>query len=193
VIRGRTVQQQISCADSRCSVQQTTTAGLPVVMQAQKQGGGPWVEVGRGTTQAGGHFEVRVMTGGTRKYRAYVPLHTRVGSLSTASTSPSYLTRTRMQIQGAGYSGGNTHNRNEVVTAAVVARPVQNGTAILQFWNGRAWGNVKATPIRGGRAQIQFRATRPGIFAYRFLVQGTAYQGTQIFGNASPSLVLRVR
>jgi hypothetical protein len=193
LIRGRTVQQQVSCAEVRCSVQQTTAAGLPVVMLAQNRAGGPWVQVGRGTTQAGGHFEVRVNTGGTRSYRAYVPVTSRAGLVSSASSSKSYLTRSRLLIQGAGYAGGNTHNRNEVITAAVVVRPAMNGNATLQFWNGRAWGNVKAVPIRNGRATISFRATRPGIFAYRFLVPGTTYQGTPVYGTATPSLVLRVR
>ncbi|TWD79838.1 hypothetical protein FB561_0904 [Kribbella amoyensis] len=193
LIRGRTIQQQISCAETRCSVQQTTSAGLPVVMLAQTRAGAPWVEVGRATTQGGGHFEVRVNTGTTRSYRAYVPLTSRTGSLSTASSSKAYLTRSRLLIQGAGYQGGNLHNRNEVITAAVVVRPVYNGTATLQFWNGRAWGNVKATPLRNGRATISFKATKPGIFAYRFLVPGTTYQGSPVFGTATPSLVLRVR
>ena len=193
MIRGRTVQRQVSCAESRCTVQQTTTAGLPVVMLAQSNARAPWVEVGRGATQPGGHFEIRVNTQGTRSYRAYVPLHSRTGSLSSASSSPAFLTRSRLLIQGAGYAGGNTHNRNDVITAAVVVRPVINSNAMLQFWNGRAWGNVKATPIRNGRAEISFKATRPGIFAYRFLVPGTTYLGSPVYGTATPSLVLRVR
>ena len=30
-------------------------------------------------------------------------------------------------------------------------------------------------------------------FAYRFLVPGTTYQGTPVYGTATPSLVLRIR
>jgi hypothetical protein len=193
MIRGRTVQQEVSCGGARCSVQQSTSAGLPVVVLAQNRAGGPWVQVGRSATQPGGHFEVRVNTSGTRSYRAYVPVHSRYGALSSASSSKSYLTRSRLLIQGAGYGGGNVHNRNEVINAAVVVRPALNSAAMLQFWNGRAWGNVKAAPMRGGRAAISFRASKPGVFAYRFLVPGTTYQGMPVYGTATPSLVLRVR
>ncbi|ADB35438.1 hypothetical protein Kfla_6441 [Kribbella flavida DSM 17836] len=193
LIRGRTIQQEVSCGGARCSLQQTTSAGLPVVMLAQNRPGGPWVQAGRSTTQPGGHFQVRVNTGATRSYRAYVPLNSRVGALSSASSSKAFLTRTRLLIQGAGYAGGNVHNRNAVVKAVVVVRPVVNSTAMLQFWNGRAWGNVRGTPMRNGRAEISFRATRPGTFAYRFLVPGTTYQGTPVYGTATPSLVIRVR
>ncbi|WP_344182215.1 hypothetical protein [Kribbella lupini] len=193
LIRGRTVQHEISCGGSRCTVQQSTSAGLPVVVLAQNRAGGPWVQAGRGTTQPGGHFEIRVNTGGSRTYRAYVPVNSRVGALTSASSSKNYLTRSRLLIQGAGYAGGNLHNRNEVINAAVVVRPAQNTTAMLQFWNGRAWGNVKATPMRGGRAAISFKAVKPGLFAYRFLVPGTTYQGTPVYGTATPSLVLRIR
>jgi hypothetical protein len=122
-----------------------------------------------------------------------VPVHSRYGALSSASSSKSYLTRSRLLIQGAGYGGGNVHNRNEVINAAVVVRPALNSAAMLQFWNGRAWGNVKAAPMRGGRAAISFRASKPGVFAYRFLVPGTTYQGMPVYGTATPSLVLRVR
>lgn len=193
LIRGRTVQQEISCAESRCAARQTTSAGLPVVMLAQNKPGGPWVQAGRSTTAVGGHFEVRVNTAASRSYRAYVPTDSRPGSLSTASSSKAYLTRSRLLIQGAGYAGGNVRNRNEVVTAVVVVRPVVNSAAMLQFWNGRAWGNVKATPIRNGRATLAFRAVRPGVFAYRFVIPGTSYQGNPVYGTATPSLVLRVR
>ncbi|HET6298021.1 MAG TPA: hypothetical protein VFG33_31880 [Kribbella sp.] len=193
MIRGRTVLQEISCAESRCLAQQNTAAGLTVVVLAQNKAGGPWVQAGRGTTQPGGHFEVRVNTVGSRSYRAYVPAASRAGSLSTESSSKTYLTRSRLQIQGAGYSGGNLHNRNDVINAVVVVRPVVNSAAMLQFWNGKTWGNVKATPIRNGRATLAFKATKPGLFAYRFLVPGTSYLGTTVYGTATPSLVLRVR
>ncbi|QNE19297.1 fibronectin type III domain-containing protein [Kribbella qitaiheensis] len=192
-IRGRTVQQQISCAESRCAVQQTSSAGLPVVLLAQSKAGGPWVQVGRSTTQLGGYFEIRVIAAGTRNYRAYVPLTSRVGALTTPSSSKASLSRSRIQIASAGYAGGNVHNRNDVVTATLGVRPAMNQAAIFQFWNGKAWASIKEAPIRNGRASIAFKAVRPGTFAYRFLVPGTQYQGTSVYGTATASMVLRVR
>jgi hypothetical protein len=82
--------------------------------------------------------------------------------------------------------------RNEVVTATVLARPVVNGTATVQFWTGKAWASVKSVPIAGGRATVSFKATRPGAFAYRFVLPGTAYLGRPVFGTATGSMVLRV-
>lgn len=192
-IRGRTIQQEISCAESRCAAQQTTSAGLPVVLLAQSKAGGPWVQVGRSVTQLGGYFEVRVIAAGTRNYRAYVPLASRVGFLSTPSSSKASLTRSLIQIASAGYAGGNVRNRNDVVTAVLGVRPNMNQQAIFQFWNGKAWASIKETPIRNGRASLAFKAVRPGTFAYRFLVPGTQYQGTSVYGTATPSMVLRVR
>jgi hypothetical protein len=193
LVRGRTVQQEISCAESRCAAQQTTAAGLPVVVLAQSKAGGPWVQVGRGATQLGGYFEIRTTVAGTRNYRAYVPLASRAGALSTASSSKASLTRSRVQLTNAGYAGGNVRNRNDVVTAVVTVRPAGIPAAILQFWNGKAWASVKAVPITNGRASLAFKAIKPGVFAYRFLVPGTRYEGTPVYGTATGSMVLRVR
>jgi hypothetical protein len=192
LIHGRTIQQEVSCAEARCVAQRTTSAGLPIVMLAQSKAGAPWVPVGRATTVAGGHFQVRVNTAATRSYRAYAPASSRSGSLSAASSSPAGLTRSRVLVASAGYLKGNVKRRNEVVTATVLARPVVNGAAILQFWTGKAWASVKAVRIAGGRATISFKATKPGVFAYRFLIPGTAYLGRPVFGNATGSMVLRV-
>lgn len=193
LVKGRTVQQEISCPESLCVTQQTTSAGLPVVLQAQVRPGGPWVEAGRGRTQLGGYFEVRATAAGTRNYRVYVPLNSRAGALSAPSLSKASLSSSRTAVQAAGYAGGNVKNRNDVVTAVVVVRPVVNGTAMLQFWNSRTWVNAKAVPMKNSRASVAFRATRPGVFAYRFMVPGTSYGGTPIYANATPSMVLNVR
>jgi hypothetical protein len=193
LIRGRTTQQQISCAESRCAPQRTTAAGLPVVLLAQSKAGGPWVQAGRSVTQLGGFFEFRVIAASTRNYRAYVPLASRAGFLSTASSSKAALSRSRIMIASAGYAGGNVHNRNDVVTAVLGVRPAMNQPAIFQFWNGKVWVSIKQAPIKNGRASLAFKAVRPGIFAYRFLVPGTQYQGTSVYGTATPSMVLRVR
>jgi hypothetical protein len=193
VIRGRTVQQQISCAESRCTAERTTSAGLPLVVLAQDSAGGPWVTVGRGPTRAGGHFLVRATAPATRRYRIYAPVVSRSGSLSAASSSASGLTRSRVQVAAAGYVRGNVKRRNEVVTAVAVVRPVVSGRATVQFWTGKVWASVKSVPITRGRTTVSFGASKPGVFAYRFLFPGTAYRGRPVFGNACPSLVLRVR
>jgi hypothetical protein len=190
-LRGRTVQQQVSCEESRCTAGRTTTAGLPLVVLAQSKPGGPWVTAGRGTTRAGGHFVVRAVMPGTRAYRVYAPAASRRGQLSTASMSTAATTRSLLQVS-AGFVHGNVKHRNEVVTAAVTARPALTGRAIVQFWTGKAWVNVKAVPITRGRATVTFRATRPGAFAYRFFLPGTTYAGRPVFGTATRSLVLRV-
>jgi hypothetical protein len=192
-IKGRTVLQEIGCPESLCVTQQTTAAGLPVVLQAQVRPGGPWVEAGRGRTQLGGYFEVRAIAAGTRNYRVFVPLSSRAGALSAPSLSKPSLSRSRTAVQFAGYAGGNVKKRNDVVTAVVVVRPVINGTAMLQFWTGKVWVNAKAVPMKNSRASVAFRATRPGVSAYRFIVPGTSYGGTPIYGNSTPSMVLSVR
>lgn len=192
LIHGRTIQQEVSCAEARCLAQRITSAGLPIVMLAQSKAGAPWAVVGRATTMAGGHFQVRVNTAATRSYRAYALTSSRPGSLSAASSSSAGLTRSRLQVASAGYAKGNVKRRNEVVTATVLARPVVNGTATLQFWTGKVWASVKSVRIAGGRATISFKATKPGIFAYRFLLPGTAYLGRPVFGTATGSMVLRV-
>jgi hypothetical protein len=192
-LRGRTVLQQVSCADSSCVQQQTTAPGLPVVLQAQSRPGGPWVEAGRGVTQLGGWFDLRVTAAGSRNYRAYLPLTSRAGFLVAPSASSASLSRSRVQLTHAGYAGGNVRNRNDVVTAVVTVRPIANQQAIFQFWTGKAWASVKQTPIKNGQASLAFKATRPGTFAYRFLVPGSQYQGTPVYGYATPSMVLRVR
>jgi hypothetical protein len=192
-LRGRTVQQEISCAESRCAARRTSSAGLQVVLLGQSKAGGPWVQVGRGVTQLGGYFEIKVNAPGTRNYRAYVPLASRVGYLSTASSSAVALSRSKIQIASASYAGGNVSNRNAVVTAVLAVRPAMNQQAVFQFWNGKVWVGIKQTPIKNGRASLAFKATRPGIWAYRFLVPGTQYEGTPVYGTASGSLVLRVR
>lgn len=192
LISGRTVQQEISCPESRCRVQRTTTAGLPIVIQAQKLGGGGWAAAGRGQTTAGGHFQIRVGTPGTRFYRAYAMASAQSGRLSTVSSSAPRLTRSYAQLVSASWVGGNVKPRNQTVTAMVTMRPAINGTAIVQFWTGTAWQNLKGVPIAGGRTMLQFRAVSPGAFAYRFLLPTTSYLGAPVYGVATPSLVLRV-
>jgi hypothetical protein len=192
LIHGRTIQQEVSCAEARCVVQRTTSAGLPIVMLAQNKPGAPWGVVGWARTMAGGHFQVRVNTAATRMYRAYALADSRAGALSAASSSAAGLTRSRLQVVSGGYLKGNVQRRNEVVTATVLARPVVNGAATLQFWTGKAWASVKSVRIAGGRATISFKATKPGLFAYRFLLPGTAYIGSPVFGTATGSMVLRV-
>jgi hypothetical protein len=192
LIQGRTIQQAVSCAETRCVAQRTTAAGLPIVMLAQSKAGAPWLAAGRAKTMAGGHFQVRVNTAATRSYRAYAPASSRAGSLSAASSSPAGLTRSRLQVASAGYLKGNVKRRNELVTATVLARPAVKGVAVVQFWTGKAWASVKSVPIAGGRATVSFKATRPGAFAYRFVLPGTAYLGRPVFGTATGSMVLRV-
>jgi hypothetical protein len=191
-ITGRTVQQEVTCAGTRCRARRTTTAGLPVVIQAQRSGGGPWAAAGRGQTTAGGHFQIPVATVGSRFYRAYAMVSSRSGALSTASSSAPALTRSFVQVSSAAWVDGNVKLRNEVVTATVGVRPLLNGTAIVQLWTGLAWKSVKEVPIVAGRTGVSFRAATPGAFGYRLVLPGTSHLGSPVFGVATPSLVVRI-
>ena len=195
LVRGQVTQNRLVCQTSRCTVQPVpATAGLTVVLHARDRMSGPWRAVGRATTKAGGYYFISVPSPGTRMYRVVVPTSIRsTVEVVVGSISPAVVTRTRIRLVAAGFTGGNTKQRGQTATAIVSFAPAVNGRAMLQFWNGRAWVNSVWVPVRAGRAVKTFGATRPGIAGYRYVIPSIAYAGRPLDGLATGSFVLRTR
>ncbi|GAA1596646.1 hypothetical protein GCM10009789_58280 [Kribbella sancticallisti] len=195
-IRGRTILQEVVCApEGSCVQQRATSAGLPVVLLTQVTPGARWTPAARGTTTSGGHFEVTVVTGGTRPYKAVSPLYSRVGVLSSESSSKPQLTKSVVRVQSAGFVGGGMKKRNENATLVLLVKPAMTANAMLQVWNrqAKAWSNVKAVPIRRGQASITFKAAQLGVFVYRFVLPSAVLLGRPLYPTNSHNLILSVR
>ncbi|NUR98155.1 MAG: hypothetical protein HOV67_23235, partial [Kribbellaceae bacterium] len=195
-IRGRTILQEVVCADEGSCVQQrTTSAGLPVVVLTQVTPGDRWRQVGRGTTTSGGHYDIPVLTGASRPYKVMLPDYSRVGSVAAHSTSPARLTQSVVGLQSAGFLGGASKKRGTRVTAIVVIKPALNTTVMLQAWNrqARRWVDVKAVPMRKGVASYPFTVVQPGYFVFRFVIPNASLLNRPLSGRATKNLPLSVR
>ena len=195
-IRGRTILQQVVCADEGSCVQQrTTSAGLPLVVLTQVTPGARWTPAARGSTTSGGHYDIPVATGASRPYKVILPDYSRVGSVASQSTSKPQLTRTVVRLQTTGFLGGASKKRGENATAIVVVKPAMNTTVMLQSWNrqARRWVNVKAVPMRRGQAALTFKTAQPGISVYRFVVPNAMLLGRPMLGKVTQNLPLSVR
>jgi hypothetical protein len=195
-IRGRTILQQVVCADEGSCVQQrTTSAGLPLVVLTQATPGARWTPAARGATTSGGHYDIPVSTGASRPYKVMAPDYSSVGSVAAQSTSKPQLTRTIVRLQTTGFLGGAMKKRGENVTAIAVVQPAMNTTVFLQSWNrqARRWVTVKAVPMRKGQAAIAFKAAQAGIFVYRFVIPNATLLGRPLLGRITQNLPLSVR
>ena len=165
-IRGRVVLQQVGCeAETPCVQQRATPAGVPVVVLTQVTPGARWTPAARGTTTAGGHYDIAVPTGGSRPYKITVPAYSKAGIITGPSTSKPAYTRSVVRIASAGFIGGETaKKRGTSVTVFATVKPAMNSTAMLQAWNRqtRKWVNLKATADAQGsdRAGLHGRAGR---------------------------------
>jgi hypothetical protein len=194
-IRGRTILQEVACADEGSCVQQrTTSAGLPLVVLTQVTPGARWTPAARGTTTAGGHYDIPVATGGSRPYQVVLPDYSRVGAVAGPSASRAQLTRTIVRLQTAGFLGGASKKRGETVTALVVVQPAMNTTVFLQSWNrqARRWVS-RAVPMRKGQAAIAFKVAQPGVYVYRFAIPNANMFGRPLLGRVTHNLPLSIR
>ena len=196
-VRGRVVLQQVTCEpEMPCSQRRATPAGVPVVVLTQVIPGGSWTPAGRGTTTAGGYYDIGVVTGGSRPYLVKVPYYTKAGLITSTSTSRPAYVRSVVRVASAGFIGGQTaRKRGSNVTVFATMKPAMSSTATLQVWNRQLhrWTNVKATPIRKGQTSLVFKAAQAGDFAYRFVLPAATMYGRAMNGTITQPLALHVR
>ena len=196
-VRGRVVLQETVCEpETPCTQRRATPAGVPVVVLTQITPGARWTPAARGSTTAGGHYDIAVPTGASRPYKISVPDYVKPGLITGFSTSKPAYTRSVVRIAGAGFVGGETaKRRNSAVTVFATVKPAMNSTAMLQIWNRvtRKWVNVKATPIRNGQTSLVFTAAHAGDYVYRFVIPGAMMLGRPMNGTTTPQLALHVR
>jgi hypothetical protein len=195
-IRGRVVVQEVVCeADSPCFERRATPAGVPVEVLTQVTPGARWTPAARGSTTAGGHYDIPLVTGPSRPYKISVPVNTRVGVFTGTSSSKPAYTKAVVRIAAAGFVGGPAKKAGESVTVYATVKPALNSTAALQFWNRqlRRWMPVKATPIRRGQTSFVFKVSKPGVYVYRYVIPGAMMAGRPMGGTITPQLALHVR
>ncbi|TDW88552.1 hypothetical protein [Kribbella sp. VKM Ac-2566] len=196
-VRGRVILYQVGCdLDSPCTSQRATPAGVPVVVLTQVTPGSRWTPAARGSTTAGGYYDIAVPTGGSRPYKITVPENTKGGTHTGTSTSKPAYTKSIVRVASAGFANGNTATaKGSTVTVSVAVKPALNTTVMLQAWNRqtRRWVDSKALPMRNGQAALAFKAAQPGDFVYRFVIPGAMMFGRPMDGTTTPQLQLHVR
>jgi len=197
VVRGRVVLQQVTCeVETPCVQHRATPAGVPVVVLTQITPGARWTPAARGTTTAGGHYNIAVPTGASRPYKLSVPAYSKDGVITGPSTDKPAYTKTVVRVAAAGFIGGETSKkRGSSVTVFATVQPAMNTTAMLQAWNRhtRKWVNQKATPMRKGQTSLAFIAGPAGDFVYRFVIPNAMMLGRPMAGTTTPPLALHVR
>lgn len=195
-VRGRVVMQEVVCeAETACVQRRATPAGVPVMVLTQLTPGARWTPAARGSTTAGGHYDIPMINGPSRPYKITVPAYTRVGVLTGTSSSRPAYTKSVVRVATAGFVGGPAKRRGDNVLVYTTVKPAMNSTAILQSWNRqtRQWANLKAVPLRNGQASLLFKASQAGAFSYRFVIPGAMMFGRPMNGTTTPPLPLNVR
>ena len=196
-VRGRVILHQVGCElDAPCTSKRATPAGVPVVVLTQVTPGARWTPAARGSTTAGGYYDIAVPTGGSRPYKITVPENTKGGTQTGTSTSKPAYTKSIVRVASAGFANGNTATaKGSTVTVSVGVKPALNTTVMLQAWNRqtRRWVDSKALPMRNGAAALAFKAAQPGDFVYRFVIPGAMMFGRPMDGITTPGLELHVR
>lgn len=195
-IRGRAILQEVRCApETSCVQQRTTTAGLPVVVLTQVKPRAPWTPAGRGITSTGGYYDIPVTAAGTRPYMVTVPLYSGVGSVVSSSTSKAAVTRGVVRVASAGFIGGASRRRGETITVYAIVKPPMNSVALLQQWNrvSKRWNNVKRVRILRGQVVYPFKAARPGLFVFRYVLPSATFLGRPLYSTVTPHLMLSIR
>ncbi|WP_433011031.1 hypothetical protein [Kribbella sp. CA-294648] len=195
-LRGRTILQEVVCADEGSCVQQrTTSAGLPLVVLTQMTPGARWTPAARGKTTAGGHYDIPIAAGASRPYKVMMPNFSQVGTAAVWSSSRPKLMQSVVRPVSTGFVGGAMKKRGENITAVLVVQPGMNTTVYLQAWNrqARKWVGVKALPMRKGQAAFAFKLARPGIYVYRFVIPNATMLGRPLLGRVTKNLSLSVR
>lgn len=195
--RGRVILHQVGCdLGSPCTSRRATPAGVPVVVLTQVTPDARWTPAARGSTTAGGYYDIAVPTAGSRPYKIIVPVNAKGGTFTGTSTSKPAYTKSVVRIVSAGFAGGNTAlAHGSMATVSVAVAPAMNTTVMLQAWNRqtRRWMDAKALAMRGGRAALAFKAAQPGDFVYRIVVPGAMMFGRPLEGITTPGLQLHVR
>ncbi|WP_433162895.1 hypothetical protein [Kribbella sp. CA-247076] len=195
-VRGRVVVQEVVCeADTACVQRRATPAGVPVVVLTQVTPGARWTPAARGSTTAGGHYDIPMVNGPSRPYKITVPAYTRAGVLTGPSTSRPAYTKSVVRVAAAGFVGGPAKRRGDNVSVYTTVTPRMNSTVMLQSWNRqtRRWVNLKAVPMRKGQASLLFKTSQAGSFAYRWVIPGAMMFGRPLGGTITPQLPLTVR
>ncbi|WP_238150901.1 hypothetical protein [Kribbella sindirgiensis] len=196
-VRGRVILHQVGCdLETPCTSKRATPAGVPVVVLTQVAPGARWTPAARGSTTAGGYYDIAVPTGGSRPYKITVPENTKGSTQTGTSTSKPAYTKSIVRVASAGFAGGNTAKaKGSMVTVSVAVKPAMNTTVMLQAWNRqtRRWVDSKALPMRNGVAALAFKAAQPGDFVYRFAIPGAMMFGRPIDGTTTAQLQLHVR
>jgi hypothetical protein len=195
--RGRVILQQVGCElDAPCGTKRATPAGVPVVVLTQVTPGSSWTPTARGTTTAGGYFDIPVTTVGSRPYKFMVPGYAKGSLITGLSTSKASYTTTVARVVSAGFIGGEVAKRvGSTPTVFATVQPAMNTTVMLQMWNRqlRNWVNVKALPMRKGQVSMPFKVRQAGDFSYRFVIPQSSMYGRALEGVATPPLALHVR
>ncbi|TCC21132.1 hypothetical protein E0H58_27820 [Kribbella speibonae] len=196
-VRGRVILHQVGCdLETPCTSKRATPAGVPVVVLTQVAPGARWTPAARGSTTAGGYYDIAVPTGGSRPYKIIVPENTKGSTQTGTSTSRPAYTKSVVRVASAGFANGNVATaKGSTVTVSVAVKPAMNTTVMLQAWNRqtRRWVDSKALPMRNGVAALAFKAAQPGDFVYRFAIPGAMMFGRPIDGTTTAQLQLHVR
>lgn len=196
-VRGRVILHQVGCdLETPCTSKRATPAGVPVVVLTQVAPGARWTPAARGSTTAGGYYDIAVQTGGSRPYKIIVPENTKGSTQTGTSTSRPAYTKSVVRVASAGFANGNVATaKGSTVTVSVAVKPAMNTTVMLQAWNRqtRRWVDSKALPMRNGVAALAFKAAQPGDFVYRFAIPGAMMFGRPIDGTTTAQLQLHVR
>lgn len=196
-VRGRVILHQVGCdLETPCTSKRATPAGVPVVVLTQVAPGARWTPAARGSTTAGGYYDIAVPTGGSRPYKIIVPENTKGSTQTGTSTSRPAYTKSVVRVASAGFANGNVATaKGSTVTVSVAVKPAMNTTVMLQAWNRqtRRWVDSKALPMRNGVAALAFKAAQPGDFVYRFVIPGAMMFGRPIDGTTTAQLQLHVR
>lgn len=196
-VRGRVILHQVGCdLETPCTSKRATPAGVPVVVLTQVAPGARWTPAARGSTTAGGYYDIAVQTGGSRPYKIIVPENTKGSTQTGTSTSRPAYTKSVVRVASAGFANGNVATaKGSTVTVSVAVKPAMNTTVMLQAWNRqtRRWVDSKALPMRNGVAALAFKAAQPGDFVYRFVIPGAMMFGRPIDGTTTAQLQLHVR
>ncbi|MFK4082674.1 hypothetical protein ACI2LF_01080 [Kribbella sp. NPDC020789] len=195
-VRGRVVLQETYCAaETACALQQTTSAGIPLTVLTQVTPKARWSPVARGKTTAGGHYDIPVITGGSRPYKVVAGSYAKPGVLTSESATPAVFTRAVVRLLAGGYLGGNNKKRGEMVTIFARVAPAYTSAATLQLWNrqSRKWVSVKLVALRRGQAVFGFKINAVGTYSYRWVLPKAAAGGRNMDGLTTPKLDLRIR
>ncbi|MFI6673502.1 hypothetical protein [Kribbella sp. NPDC050470] len=195
-LRGRVILQETVCpAEAPCVQRRATPAGVPVEVLTQVTPGARWTPAARGSTTAGGHYDIPMVNGPSRPYKITVPGYTRVGVLTGPSSDRPMYTKSVVRVATAGFVGGPAKRRGDNVLVYTTVTPSMNTTVVLQSWNRqtRRWVNLKAVAMRKGQASLLFKASQAGSFSYRFVIPGAMMFGRPMGGTITPPLALNVR